>query len=155
MSGYTNTLTLVAKADAETKYPAAWQVRNYSALPAPAGSTGWFLPSAQQWVKMMEGLGGLAEGDIIWDESYFDTSHSGADKWEAALAKAGAKGTAYDSVNDAWLWYWTSSENSVVDAVALVIDATDTGLDYGFAWVGDSPKDALDDRVRVRPVLAF
>jgi hypothetical protein len=103
---------------------------------------------------MMTGLGGLDEGIFTWD-SYFDTSHSGADKWEAALAKAGEKGSAYDSVTDAWLWYWTSSESTVFSAVALTIDATGTGSDYGFGWF-DAPKDhSADEKCRFRPILAF
>ena len=152
-SGYTNTATLTSDAETAAKYPAAAAARNYTDLPAPAGSTGWFLPSAQQLVRIQESLGGVNVGDITWD-GYYDTSHSGADKWEAALAKAGEKGTAYDSVNDAWLWYWTSSEEKYDFAMAMIIDATGTGMGYGFAWEGFL-KGYQDDRARVRPVLAF
>lgn len=154
VSGYTNTTTLAAKADAETKYPAAWQAKNYTGLAAPAtGTTGWFLPSAQQWVKMQEGLGGLAEGDITW-LSWFKNDHSAATAWETAMAKAGAKGTAYDSVTDDYLWYWSSSEYSAGIAVYLYIDATDTGTNYGFFWLLDV-KGNSGAYGRVRPVLAF
>lgn len=65
VSGYTNTKTLAEKTDAATKYKAAYKAynaKNYTGLTAPAGTTGWFLPSAQQWVKMIEGLGGLTDG---------------------------------------------------------------------------------------------
>ena len=153
VSGYTNTMTLVSKADAETEYRAPWLARNYTGLPAPAtGTTGWFLPSAQQWVKMMEGLGGLAEGDIMW-ESWFNNDHSAADKWEAAMAKAGTKGTAYDSMTDDCLVYWSSSEYSTSCAVRLFIDATDSGPLYGFWW-DEQSKENLNE-IGVRPVLAF
>ena len=153
VSGYTNTATLAAKADAATKYPAAWQAKNYTDLAAPAGTTGWFLPSAQQWVKMQEGLGGLAEGDITW-ASWFDNDHTAATAWETAMKKAGTKGTAYDSVTDDVLWYLSSSEYSAGSAVYLGIDATVTGTIYGFSWV-DVGKGYSDANGRVRPVLAF
>ena len=153
VSGYTNTVTLAAKADATTKYPAAWQARNYTGLTAPASTTGWFLPSAQQWVKMIEGLGGLAEGDITWF-TWFNNSHSAAAVWETAMAKAGAKGTAYDSVTDAYLYYRSSSEYSASYTVGLVIDATATGTWSGFCWGCDAKSASFADN-RVRPVLAF
>ena len=153
VSGYTNTAMLMADAETAAKYPAAAAARNYSDLPTPAGTTGWFLPSAQQWVMMMEGLGGLAEDDIIWD-SWFDANHTAADKWETAMAKAGAKGTAYDSMTDNYLWYWSSSESTYVEAVSLGIDATSTGAGCGFFFDSDEkfPDYSL---CSVRPVLAF
>ena len=154
VSGYTNTMSLVAKDDAETKYPAAWQARNYTGLAAPAtGTTGWFLPSAQQWVKMLEGLGGLSEASIKWFD-WFDNDHSAATAWETAMAKAGAKGTAYDSVIDAYLYYRSSSECSSVYTVGLVIDAKATGAWSGFCWGNDVKATSFAD-IRVRPVLAF
>ena len=160
VSGYTNTTTLAAKTDASTKYPAAYLAKNYTTLPAPAtGTTGWFLPSAQQWVKMQEALGGIdgstADLTIKWN-SYFDTYHTGADKWEAALAKAGTKGTDYDSMTSTStpLKYWSSSENSTGCAVGLTVDATGTVGNYGFCWA-DHPKDNQGGQYRVRPVLAF
>ena len=153
VSGYTNTATLAAKADAATKYPAAWQARNYTGLPAPAGTTGWFLPSAQQWARMMTGLGGLSEGDITWI-SWFNNDHSAATAWETAMAKAGAKGTAYDSMTDDCLWYWSSSEFFAYIAVYLGIDATDTGANYGIYWYYGGKNVSNTDN-RVRPVLAF
>ena len=153
VSGYTNTKTLAEKTDAATKYKAAYAAKNYTGLTAPAGTTGWFLPSAQQWVKMQEGLGGLAESAIVWG-SWFNNDHSAATAWETAMAKAGEKGTAYDSMTDAYLWYWSSSESSALLAVCLDVDATDTGDEYGFFW-GNDRKDSTGGDGRVRPVLAF
>ena len=154
VSGYTNTATLAAQEGASTMYPAAYWAKYYTDLAAPAtGTTGWFLPSAQQWVKMQEGLGGLAEGDITW-YSWFDNNHTVATAWETAMAKAGEKGTAYDSVTDEYLIYWSSSEYSASGAVALGVDATDTGKYYGFYW-GYGSKNLSNNIYRVRPVLAF
>ena len=157
VSGYTNTTTLAAKTDAATKYPAAYRAKNYTGLTAPAGTTGWFLPSAQQWVKIQTDLGGLSESNITWENSWFDTSHTAADKWETALAKAGTKGAAYDSMTDSHLWYWSSSEYSEPhghNAVYLNVDATKTGDNFGFCW-NYVVKNDLSEKNRVRPVLAF
>jgi hypothetical protein len=151
VSGYTNTKTLAEKTDAATKYKAAYAAKNYTGLTAPTGTTGCFLPSAQQWVKMIEGLGALEESSITWG-SWFDTSHTAADKWEAALSKAGSGN--YVSMTSAYLYYWSSSECYANYAVNLRVDATGTGEDYGFRWdLGG--KAYSDSRDRVRPVLAF
>lgn len=149
VSGYTNTTTLAAKTDAATNYPAAYLVKNYTTLPAPAtGTTGWFMPSAQQWVKMMEGLGGLAEVGPEIEGRWFDNNHTAEDKWEAALAKAGSGN--YDSMKP-YYEYWTSSEYSAGFAVVLRVDARSVGTYTGFLWdVGGK-----DGSRHVRPVLAF
>lgn len=154
VSGYTNTATLTVDEETAAKYPAASAAKNYTTLTAPAtGTTGWFLPSAQQWVKMIEGLGELADGAPIFPASFFDNDHTAVDKWEAALAKAGTAGTDYDSMIP-YLWYWSSSEWSAHDAVSLNVDATNTGVGYGFTWYINY-KDNAGSYRRVRPVLAF
>ena len=149
VSGYTNTATLTTDEEIAAKYPAAKAAKNYTGLTAPAGTTGWFLPSAQQWVKMIEGLGGLTDGAPLWT-SWFDTSHKGADKWKAALSKAGPGN--YDSMTSADRYYWSSSEQNGSAAVYLRLDARRTGDGYGFYW-GDRGKLIAENLVR--PVLAF
>lgn len=152
VSGYTNTATLTVDDATAAKYPAAAAAKNYTTLTAPASTTGWFLPSAQQWVKMQEGLGELDESAITW-LSWYDNSHTAVDKWEAAFVKAGAGN--YDSMTSAYLWYWFSSEYSADHAVGLGVDATGTGSGgYGFYWV-DGNKDSSSTVNHVRPVLAF
>ena len=151
VSGYTNTKTLAEKTDAATKYKAAYAAKNYAGLTAPTGTTGWFLPSAQQWVKMQTGLGALEESVFTWN-SWFDNSHTAADKWEAALSKAGSGN--YDSMTSAYLFCWSSSEYSVSSAVGLYVGAQNTGFNYGFRWLFRT-KDDESDGNRVRPVLAF
>lgn len=149
VSGYTNTATLTTDAATADKYPAAKAAKNYTGLTAPAGTTGWFLPSAQQWVKMMEGLGGLTDGAPLWT-SWFDTSHTAADKWEAALSKAGPGN--YDSMTSTYRYYWSSSEQAGNGAVYLRLDARGTGSNYGFYWANHGKLNAEN---LVRPVLAF
>lgn len=149
VSGYSYTKGLATRTDAQTNYTAAYAAWNYTAT-VPEGTTGWFLPSAQQWVKLMTGLGGLSESAITWG-SWFDNNHTAADKWEAALKKAGEGN--YDSMTP-WLLYWSSSEYSQGYAVGVGIDPTGTGDSYGFA-VDCTKKDYVSGLSRVRSVLAF
>ena len=149
VSGYTNTATLTADEETAAKYPAAAAAKNYTPA-APASTTGWFLPSAQQWVKMIEGLGGLADGAPNFTESWFDNDHTAVNNWEAALAKAGDGN--YDSMIP-YRWYLSSSELSYYFAVRLIVDATGTGS-YGFIW-SYVDKGSTNSYLRVRPVLAF
>ena len=148
VSGYSATAALATDA---TTYPAAAAAKNYTGLTAPTSTTGWFLPSAQQWVKMIEGLGGLDDGAPNIG-SYFDNNHEGADKWENAIKKAGDG--KYDSMTSDYLLYWSSSENSVGYAVFLAVDARSTGTSRGFSWFNYG-KDQMAPMILVRPVLAF
>lgn len=146
-SGYNATISMAALMNGP--YPlhyAAYYARNYSAT-APEGTTGWFLPSAQQWVKMITGLGGLAKSDLAWD-TWFDSYHSASTKWEAALKQAGEG--KYDSFTDEELWYWTSSETSEDRAVTVVVNNDSSwGLNVYGCRKDDYP------RTRVRSMLAF
>ena len=146
VSGYSNTATLAANAD---RYPAAAAAKNYKELPAPAGTTGWFLPSAQQWVKMMEGLGGLDESEIAWRNNfgYWDGA---IDKWENALKKAGSG--KYDSMNDDDYTFWSSTECSAEEA--LMLDIWVTQPPQGFIF-SPTTKGTAYGNTRVRPILAF
>ncbi len=146
VSGYTNTTTLAAKDDAETKYPAAYQAKNYS-VSAPAGTTGWFMPSAQQWVKAITGLGAVSESSLVWF-SWFG-GQTGPENWEAALSKAGSGN--YDSMID-YLWFWSSSECTAKNPVTVGVDAKSTGDGQGFEMSNFSSKTSTN---RVRPFLAF
>ena len=150
VSGYTNTATLTADAATAEKYPAAKAAKENTTLAAPTGTTGWFLPSAQQWMKMQTGLGALEESSIKWN-NWFDNDHLGATAWENALKKAGEGN--YDSMTP-YLWYWSSSEYSANYAVGLSVDARDTGDRYGFFW-DILNKGLTNSSSRVRPVLAF
>ena len=147
VSGYTNTTTLAGKDDAETKYPAAYQAKNYS-VSAPAGTTGWFMPSAQQWVKAITGLGAISESKVVWF-SWFDGTQTGPDNWETALSKAGSGN--YDSMKG-YYWFWSSSECTADNPVIVGVDARDEGNGEGFEVSNFSGKTSTN---RVRPFLAF
>ena len=143
VSGYSNTIAIGTDA-----FPAAYAALNYS-VTAPEGTTGWFLPSAQQWVKMMTGLGGLSDSDIVWG-SWFDNNHTAADKWEAALEKAGTDN--YDSMKSGRPNYWSSSEYSNANALIVIIDASASDSSHGIDVYNIPKRSTLGI---VRPVLAF
>lgn len=146
-SGYNATISMAAVMDGENPvHISAYYARNYSAT-APEGTTGWFLPSAQQWVKMITGLGGLEESNLTWN-SWFDPTYSASKKWEEALKKAGEGN--YDSIRDVELWYWTSSETSADSAVTVVVNNDSS---YGLNVYGCPKYDY--NRTRVRAMLAF
>lgn len=146
-SGYNATISMAAVMDGENPvHFSAYYARNYSAT-APEGTTGWFLPSAQQWVKMITGLGGLEESNLTWN-SWFDPTYSASKKWEEALKKAGEGN--YDSIRDVELWYWTSSETSADSAVTVVVNNDSS---YGLNVYGCPKYDY--NRTRVRAMLAF
>ena len=152
VSGYTNTKFLAEKADAANNYPAAYRVWNYSTLTAPATTTGWFMPSMQQWVKMLTALGGMSEADIAW-RAWKDPSLTTIHNLEAAMTKAGDKGTAYDGMADDYRQYWSSSETTAGAATVIYVSPTISGGQQGLVITNSSKASYWD--CYVRPVLAF
>ncbi len=158
VSGYTNTMTLLGKDDPATNYPAAYKARTYHDLTVPTWTTGWFLPSAQQWVKMQEGLGELDESVIVWD-TWFDSDHTATDNWNTALAKAGTG--KYDSMTNATQirQYWCSSERNVTDAVRMAVDPNGNNSSGGkclkWAYKYKNTDGGPGAEYIVRPILAF
>ena len=151
VSGYSNTKKLI-ESPSFPSCPAASSAWNYTTLPAPTtGTTGWFLPTAQQWVKMQSGLGELNE-DNLKTGSWYDNNHPAANKWENALSKAGSGN--YDSMKSGSLHFWSSSESDGRHAWYLGVLADRTGNISGFKWT-DEHKNNSGENKRVRPVLAF
>lgn len=104
--GYTNTLSIATTAGTitESNYPAAYMATTFyeSVCPAPAQSSGWFLPSAGQW-------------KYIYDRVYFDEDKSG----RACLVNSFAAlddGT-YEPLYRSGAEYWSSTEK--IDAYAI------------------------------------
>ena len=152
VSGYANTKFLAEKTDAATNYPAAYQAWNYSVLTAPATTTGWFMPSMQQWVKILTALGRMSESDIVW-QAWKDPSLTTIHNLEAAMEKAGAKGTAYDGMSDDNRNYWSSSESNAGYATSIAIYPTISNNQQGLYIAGFTKWNNWN--YYVRPVLAF
>ena len=151
VSGFTNTKFLVNKLDdAETYYPAAYQAWNYAGLPTPATSTGWFMPSIQQWVKMLTALGEMSESDIVW-MAWKDQSLTSMHNMEAAMEKAGTKGVEYDGLADNNRSYWSCDESTAGMATCIYVWPTVSGVQQGLLITSKNKADSE----YVRPVLAF
>lgn len=152
VSGYANTKFLAEKTDAESNYPAAYQTWNYSTLTAPATTTGWFMPSMQQWVKMLTALGGMSEADIVW-KAWKDTDLTSIHTLETVMEKAGDKGAAYDGMSDSNRYYWSSSESNATAATTISVWPTISGGQQGLFITGSNKVNYWN--YYVRPVLAF
>ena len=153
VSGYANTKFLAEKTDAAEDYPAAYQAWNYSLLPAPSSTTGWFLPSIQQWVRIMTALGGMSESDIVWLNTWKDTNLTSIHNLEAAMEKAGDMGNAYDAMSDSNRIYWSSSEASAGSSAALFIYPKIENSHQGLLFSFENKVNYFN--YYVRPVLAF
>ena len=148
ISGYSNTNTLSSEggADFETKYPAAYAAKNYTVLSAPTGSTGWFLPSAGQWYKILQNLGGVTTGAMFYEaaSNMGDASAVVSALNNAFSTKFSASGS-YDDFS-AGTWFWTSSECGANGAVDVGFYSAD-GVCFGNYDKGNGGY--------ARPVLAF
>lgn len=144
VSGYANTKFLAEKTDAAADYPAAYLAWNYSLLPAPSSTTGWFLPSIQQWVKIFTGLGGLNDSDVVW-QVWIDRNRSSIQNLVVALTKAGT----YDGFPTWSYGLWSSSEATAGGANVVMVNTSgsDIGVQFGYT-------NKVSNEI-VRPVLAF
>ena len=160
VSGYMNTKTLATRENAATDHPALYRAWSYTALSAPATTTGWFLPSAQQWVKMLTGIAGLSDGDIKWQD-FIDKDCVALARIETALAKAGSGN--YSSMTDRDFWLWTSTEGHSGagfvgrNATIMNIKTPLSDGNYGFNFANEQKSMSYGSShpVRTRPVLAF
>ena len=158
VSGYNHTKTLATIDNAVSKFPAAYKAYHYGEndgeLVAPTSTTGWFMPSAQQWVKIVENLGGLSENDILFGES-LDTDQTGIKSLENMIKKAGTDN--YDSMlTQTQLLYWSSSEHNENFAICLLINGN-PAYHWGFEFQGKMKDVHLGYTTvyHVRPSLAF
>ncbi|MBR2776437.1 MAG: hypothetical protein IKD75_04890 [Prevotella sp.] len=145
MTGIANTAALKTLYNGNTDYEAANAVSGYSVAgftPGDHGFSDWFLPSAGQWYKFLNGMCGLA-----WTGGWGWATGTGSDNFNTVNAKFTAAG--YDT-DDAKFenvdWYWSSSEYSLGNAVDVNFDS-----DYG-VLVGHNGKVGQN---RVRCFLAF
>lgn len=172
VSGYNNTKTLAEKGDA---YPACYKAYHYGEgdgeLQAPTGSSGWFVPSAQQWAKIQQSLGGLdgstANLTVKLESSggypvIYDPDCTCPQKLDDAIKQAGDGN--YDSMISATgrLAYWSSSEMTNAQVVVMYFRYQDDGpLAKGLAWA-DNTKNSGEPYITppspgtyVRTVCAF
>lgn len=148
--GYNNTLSIRQRAERDfgglsaetTNFPAAYYATDYfeSQVPAPAQSSGWFLPSAYQL-------------QYIYDRVYF-VPNGGDDTdpcVDNSLIKLVDKGGMQMYVRDSE--YWTSTEqydSSGCSYRAYYMSFDSSAFDPGFvSWLNKNQK------CRVRSILAF
>lgn len=153
VSGYNNTKTLAEKGDA---YPACYKAFHYGEgdgeLQAPTGSSGWFVPSAQQWAKIQQSLGGLDGSTanltvkLEFSGGYpviYDSDCTCPQKLDDAIKQAGDGN--YDSMISGTynrLAYWSSSEMSNAFIAVMSFRYQDDGpLAKGLVW-DESTKNA-------------
>ena len=113
MAGLANTATLVTKAGTDANYQAGKAAADYkNTVAAPAGFSDWFLPSAGQWYKFLNGMYGFT-----WT---IYGSAGGTDSDNYNTANKAFVDAGYDTApNDARfgsgsaVYYWSSSTNGV------------------------------------------
>ena len=89
-------------------------IDNYN-VSAPAGTSGWFLPSAGQWIAVLNGYGAG-----ITKDTQFNVSTGGPQVLESinkTLSKVGVEGTDYTEIGHVYgtgqdNFYWTSSKSN-------------------------------------------
>lgn len=167
VSGYSNTQFLAKKEDANTANPAAYAAWNYGEQVGLTNTTEWFLPSAQQWVKIIKVLCKVDEEANCFPSetvhSFNNADNSGVINLENALKKAGDGN--YDgmliALNAADVAYWSSSEynyesdgsNSLACELSIS-ERNENSVRLGvidFRWSGLHK----DVTCHVRPIFAF
>lgn len=140
MEGYTKTQHLLAKQTSTLTFDAAQAAVNYcNSVPAPDGTSGWFLPSSGQWTEIFVGLGQLDRSDIS-GTSISSKASDFKDKANALLSAVGE-----DKVDlFANGYVWSSSEVGMSSAYYAYIF-------YTLAFYGYYK----DSEFAVRSVLAF
>lgn len=147
LDGYTETRALLA--NTSTTFPAAESATSYPVV-APEKSSGWYLPSVGQWIKILINLGGLSatphrysSSNAFWDynaRTFVSTINS-------KLRNASEDADVFESDD---IYYWTSTEYGSATAYEMRVNYEEDGIDvdpwmkvYGFS------------SCRIRPVIAF
>lgn len=147
LDGYTETHALLANVSAS--FPAAESATSYP-VTVPMTSSGWYLPSVGQWIRILVNLGGLSAtphrysaSNAFWDycsRTFISTINT-------KLANVSEDADKFESDD---IYYWTSTEYGSATAYEMHINYEEDGIDvdsymktYGFP------------SCRVRPVIAF
>lgn len=143
-SGYGNCAQIRTSYSNFENYPAFKAADDYNTTcPAPAATTGWYLPATGQWYDILRNLGGLADWDHA--EGYGDFVWTGQGDVCAALNRwmSGVTGAdLFDATND----FWSSSQFSNINARHWSISSNG---EVKCCW------DAKEFELGVRPILAF
>ena len=140
-------------------WPAAQAAYNFNALPAPALSTGWFLPSAGQWKKILIHMAEMPSNDyrpVVGDwygqnTTLYPTYVGNLNNKLNVLSDAGAEIVNTIPV-DATNWYWTHTEFSATYVALLVWVPYNGTSSTGIKFVNNSRNSV---NPYVRPVFAF
>lgn len=140
MSGINNTTALT------TQYSsgyAANSVVNYS-VSTPTGTSGWFLPSAGQWIRMLNSFGANISSSSTWGFYPSQGNLTAYNNFKNALLNAGDNYLLYDATGI--YNFCTSSEYNTANVVRIIFYPVDgVSVSYG-----------RKDRIRKnRPVFAF
>ena len=150
--GYSVTQSVFGKGDITSTYPAFAAVQTFqTSTPAPAATTGWYMPSIGEWADLLSDEGGLGGVDIstlknTTEEFVVDirgAQTTAINGLNTAMDKVGADN--YDSFITS-LHYWFASENSSVDAYSTYFSTSELSFSYGHK---------ANATHRVRCVLAF
>lgn len=131
-------------------WPAAQAAYNFATLPAPARTTGWFLPSVGQIKKILIGLAEIdpADNKPILHSWYtpFDLYVGNINNKLNNLKKAGA--SIVNTFTTDGEHYWSCSDHDQYDTFNGLVTATASGIAIG-GYKGTT------QTYYVRPVLAF
>lgn len=161
--GYGHMLAVQADTNWQAYYPAFADAEEYNrTVPAPEGTTGWYLPSMGEWFDILQNLGGLdlhdcRKGGVYSNRNlyhYLDKSSSTAQTINDKLKRAGEG--RYDEFKvvlsgdtQGQSWFWTSSERDIKEARR--VEFTNSGS----LGLLHKSKSTTFTHTKVRCVLAF
>lgn len=147
LDGYTETQALLANSSAT--FPAAESATGY-AVAAPETTSGWYLPSVGQWVKILVNLGGLSATPHRYSASTAFWDYCSRTFISAINAKLTAVSDDVDKFESDDIYYWTSTEYGSATAYEMHVNYEEDGIDID-SWM----KTYGFQSCRVRPVIAF
>lgn len=151
--GLSHSLTLLSQS--QGLYPAAEAAAQYE-CPAPAASSGWYLPSSGQWYDICVNLGGLSSqmprqgnSEGYWNDTQDCTRCLNRINEYMSLTGTGNYEPIQVATGD-YQWFWCSSESSKEQAYAMFFDKDQLVVEIaGYFKTYDFSSN------RVRAVIAF
>ncbi len=147
LDGYSETQALLTNTSAT--FPAAESATGY-AVTAPEATSGWYLPSVGQWVKILVNLGGLSATPHRYSASTAFWDYCSRTFISAINAKLTAVSDDVDKFESDDIYYWTSTEYGSATAYEMHVNYEEDGIDVD-SWM----KTYGFQSCRVRPVIAF